>query len=391
MKSTRRQNGLYRRNGGIFCFRYKNQDGMWREKSTGTSDRKAAVAQKGNFLDALKNDELPGDKAEWTVEQACSRWVDQHVLRSTKAKSNERSSLRQLVRLFGEKKLKAITLDHLKDYQAKRSEAVAARPINLELGILVKVLKEENLWKRSLSEHYRRLKEPDGEIATALSIDELARLERTAASRDSWLVAYCAEVLAATTGMRGGEIKKLRLGAIDLENRRIRITRSSTKTDAGARLIELNRDALIAAAKLRNRAETLGAVLPAHYLLPADLSKHTRQADPLHGGRGFDPTQHQVSWNTAWRNLRNAAGLRNLRFHDLRHTFVTMMGERGVPLQVLAAMVGHLSPAMVRYYTHISGNAARAAVEMLEKDRITPQFVDVFVDDPKSAGVKLLN
>jgi hypothetical protein len=57
-------------------------------------------------------------------------------------------------------------------------------------------------------------------------------------------------------------------------------------------------------------------------------------------------------------------------------------------------MVGHMSPAMVRYYTHISGNAARQAVEMLEKSRNMPQFVDVLVDDSANhAGEasKLLN
>jgi integrase len=390
----RRQQGLYRRAYGIFCFRYRDKDGIWREKSSGTTDRKEALDFKKRWDEDNANDQLPTDKAEWIVEQACTRWVEQHVLRSAKARANERSYLRQLVRILGKKKLKAITLDDLKDYQAKRSETVQARPINLELGILVKVLKQANLWKRSLSEHYRRLKEPDGEIGRALTVDEVSRLETAAASRDSYLVAYCAEVLAACTGMRGGEIKKLRFGAIDLENKRIRIKRQSTKSDAGARLIELNRDALLAVSRLYQRAQHIGAASPDHYLLPADLSKHTRKDDPLYGGSGFDVTQHQVSWNTAWRNLRKTAGLGDLRFHDLRHTFISMMGERGVPLQVVGAMVGHMSPAMVRYYTHISGHAAREAVEMLERTRVAPQFVDVFVDESANASTevsKLLN
>lgn len=388
-----RQQGLYRRAYGVFCFRYL-RDGAWREKSTGTTDRRAAFDFKKKWDEDNANDQLPTDKAGWTVEQACTKWTEQHVLRSVKARSNERSYLRQLVRVLGKKKLKAITLDDLKDYQAKRSETVQARPINLELGILVKVLKQENLWKRSLSEHYRRLKEPDGEIGRALSVAEVVRLEAVAASRDTYLVAYCAEVLAACSGVRGGEIKQLRLGAIDLENKRVRITRQSTKSDAGARIVELNRDALLAVSRLYQRAQHIGATSPEHFLLPADLSKHTRKDDPLNGGLGFDVTQHQVSWNTAWRNLRKAAGLGDLRFHDLRHTFISMMGERGVPLQVVGAMVGHMSPAMVRYYTHISGSAARQAVELLERTRNAPQFVDVFVDVPAIATKetsKLLN
>ena len=116
----------------------------------------------------------------------------------------------------------------------------------------------------------------------------------------------------------------------------------------------------------------------------------------MKGGRGFTVQSHQMSWRTAWRNLRNAAAkavednaakerrdlkpeeretiaaFKKLRFHDLRHTFITLMGERGVPLQVVQAMVGHMSAAMIRHYTHISNRAARQAVELL--DREVPVF-----------------
>ncbi|HTR22715.1 MAG TPA: tyrosine-type recombinase/integrase [Terriglobales bacterium] len=413
-------NGLYRRrrnHNDLLHFRYQDKDGIWREKSTGTRDRKEAVAFKNQWDEDNKNDRLPTDKAKWTVEQACTRWVDQHVLESVKARANERSYLRQLLKSpIGQKRLKAITLDDLKDYQALRSKTVAARPINLELGILVKVLKQENLWKRGLSEHYRRLKEPEGEIGRALTLEELRILEQAAGSRDSWLVAYCAELLAANSGLRGGEIKRLRLGMIDLDNRRLIVTRKSTKTDAGARMVELNVAALFAVTRLYRRAETLGATVPDGYLLPADLSRHTRPNDPLRG-RGFDVTKHQLSWSTAWRSLRKRSAesirelaekesreltpqekesiraLETLRFHDLRHTFVTLMGERGVPLQILGSMVGHLGPAMVRYYTHISGVAARQAVEMLDEGN-SSRFADVFADVGKSAdsrASKMLN
>jgi integrase len=235
------------------------------------------------------------------------------------------------------------------------------------------------------------LKEPESEVGQALSIQQLQWLEATARSKDAWLVAYSAEVVAANTGVRGGEIKNLRIGMLDLEKQRICIRRASTKTNASARLVELNQAATQAAAKLYMRAQMLGATEPDHYLLPADLSRHTKNADPLKGGRGFDPTRHQTSWRTAWRSLRRAAAdqilerakkekrdptaeerdalgvLQSVRFHDLRHTFITMMGERGVPLQVVQAMVGHMSARMVRHYTHISNRAAREAVELLDK------------------------
>lgn len=142
--------------------------------------------------------------------------------------------------------------------------------------------------------------------------------------------------------------------------------------------MELNQAASEAVTKLYVRAQLLGAREPEHYLLPADLSRHTKDTDPLKGSRGFDPTRHQMSWRSAWRGLRKAARdylvekarrgnrdlspeerdalevFRRIRFHDLRHSFITLMGERGVPLPVVQAMVGHMSARMVRHYAHIS-------------------------------------
>lgn len=205
---------------------------------------------------------------------------------------------------------------------------------------------------------------------------------------------------------------------VDLENRRLRIARAATKTNAGARLIELNQAATGAVCKLYVRAQQLGAKEPEHFLLPADLSRHTKPGDPLKGGRGFDVTHHQASWDTSWRHLRQAAAnaireaaakqnrdltpeeretavlFEHLRFHTMRHSFITLMGERGVPFEVVGAMVGHMSAAMVRHYTHISNQAARKAVELLDKAAERTPFVEVFVEKQESrqaAAPKLLN
>jgi integrase len=238
---------------------------------------------------------------------------------------------------------------------------------------------------------YKRLSGPESEVGEALSEQNLLHLETIASSNGDWEVAYCAEVLAANTGMRGGEIKKLRIGMVDLVARRIRITRKSTKTDAGARWVELNQCAFPAVYRLYQRAQLLGASSPEHYLLPADLSRHTKSSDPLKGRRGFDPTKHQMSWDTAWRNLRKAAGFWTLRFHSMRHTFITRLAEIGVPLEVTQAAVGHMSSAITTHYRHISDNVARAAVEKLDAIRKAPRFVDVLVDVPEAPTPKLLN
>ena len=133
-RKTRARDGLYERENGILAFRYKHTDGGWKEKYTGETDRKEARTRKHEFLEDLRKGTLPTKKAEWMVEQAATRWVEQHAahLNSEKAQRNEQSLLRQLTRRFGTRKLKSITLDDLKDYQRDRRKEVGERAINLE-------------------------------------------------------------------------------------------------------------------------------------------------------------------------------------------------------------------------------------------------------------------
>jgi integrase len=124
---------------------------------------------------------------------------------------------------------------------------------------------------------------------------------------------------------------------------------------------------LWAANQLVTRARMLCANQPDHHLLPADLSKHTKKTDPLHGGNGFDPNRHQTSWATAWESLKKAAGLEGLRFHDLRHSHITHAIEGGVPIEIVMAQVGHISPEMTRYYTHLSADSKHSEVAAVQK------------------------
>ena len=49
---------------------------------------------------------------------------------------------------------------------------------------------------------------------------------------------------------------------------------------------------------------------------------------------------------TAWRTACRRAGLTDLRFHDLRHTFGTRAADAGVPLNAIRDVMGHKITAM---------------------------------------------
>src|SRR6266705_4203916 len=79
-----------------------------------------------------------------------------------------------------------------------------------------------------------------------------------------------------------------------------------------------------------------------------------------------DPTRPMSGWRSAWRKIRDAAGLRGLRFHDLRHQAITELAESGLSDQTIMSIAGHVSRQMLDHYSHIRTDAKRQAVKCLE-------------------------
>lgn len=60
------------------------------------------------------------------------------------------------------------------------------------------------------------------------------------------------------------------------------------------------------------------------------------------------------------------AGLEDIRFHDLRHTFATRMANAGVPMTAIQALLGHSDLRMTSRYSHATDATLIAAVAKLD-------------------------
>jgi integrase len=174
--------------------------------------------------------------------------------------------------------------------------------------------------------------------------------------------------------MRPVEVKHLRRCDVDLVKRLVHVRRS--KNETSHRVIPLNASAIEAAARMFERADLLGHTEPEHYLWPA-----------CQWGR-YDATSPMLKWDTAWRALRNEAGLPGLRFHDLRHTVISELAEMGVADHVLESITGHLSRRMLEHYSHIRIDAKRQALDALDVQRGRVLPVTGNGGDPQNAEIK---
>jgi len=189
----------------------------------------------------------------------------------------EQTSCRHLMEVIGaERRLSSITAWDLRHYQMKRLEAAAPKTINNELLVLTAVLKSARLWA-PLKETYEPLPISKHVQVRRSHRGKTSKLIETARKNDKWFVALCATVLAYATGCRSGEIKTLRVGSLFLEGGhpfiRLKAKETKSRTEREPALNELG---LWAVRHLLERARLLGASEPEHYLLPADLSKHTK-------------------------------------------------------------------------------------------------------------------
>lgn len=66
-------------------------------------------------------------------------------------------------------------------------------------------------------------------------------------------------------------------------------------------------------------------------------------------------------------NVMKHAGIENVRFHDLRHTFATVSLEYGMDIKTLSMIIGHNSAATtLDIYSHVTDTMQRTAAEKIE-------------------------
>ena len=176
---------------------------------------------------------------------------------------------------------------------------------------------------RSLS----KLREPAGRTRF-LSEDELRRLLnacRQSGNQDL----YVAVVLALSTCARRMEIMALRWESINLKNGVIFLR--ETKNGAG-RAVPLQGHALDLIQQRRNRCpRRTGLVFPG-------------RRNPA------KPSDLRASWERALA----VAGIRDFRWHDLRHTGASYLAMHGASPAELSEVLGHKTLQMVKRYTHLS-------------------------------------
>jgi integrase len=358
---------------------YQRPDGTWqgrivlpggRRKSvygpTRASVREKLVQLRSDAamgLDVFTKDQLFGSYLQSWLEDVAGPAV----------RPSTRESYESLVRVrvlphLGSVKLSEVTPQRLQAlYSSLSASGLSPASVGRTHAVLHAALKQALLWNlipRNPAAAARPPSAPRSEMQT-LTRDEVQRL--VAAAGDATF--RCLYLLAATAGLRRGELVGLRWSDIDLDRGQLTVLRTAQrikaegivfgepKTKAGRRTVRLGS---LAVSALRTHR-------------PAQLEQRLK-AGPAWTDTGLvftsargTPIEEARLTRTFKRDLE-VAGLPAVRFHDLRHTAATLLIEQGVAIKAVQSALGHSTIAVTMdTYAHVTPAMQDSVAETIDR------------------------
>jgi len=275
------------------------------------------------------------------------------------------------VRLHIEPAIGRVRLDKLQPahlvalYNAKRAAGLSPNSIRHLHAVIRRALAVAVRW-RLVAVNVATLVDsptvPHHEVVP-LSVAEAHRF--LAAARGDRMAARWAVGLAL--GLRQGETLGLQWDDVDLENGFVRVRRTlqrhagaglvftEPKTPRSRRVVALPSQLMAALSEHREQQGKEREIA-------AELWTETGCVFTTSVGGPVDPSNDY----RAFRHLLNAAGLRPVRLHDLRHTAASLLLAQNVPARVVMEVLGHSQISLtMNTYTHVAPQLSREAANRM--------------------------
>jgi len=242
---------------------------------------------------------------------------------------------------FGAKPIEAISCDDCLAYYNQRLDADAAvSTVNGEIACLKSLFSEAIRSGLVRVNPVKGIKfiNPNNVRDRILSDEETARLFGAAGQSGDFIRPLFHMLFH--TGMRLGEALALDWADIEFDHARIIIRQSKSGEGRSVPLRQILADELI---RWKPQARGSRWVLPARY----------------------DVEQPMQSIRKGWLRLCQGAGVSNLRPHDLRHNFTSVLQADGVSDSIIMSITGHKTHVMLHRYSHANDKMRAKALASL--------------------------
>jgi integrase len=287
-------------------------------------------------------------------------------VKQTTYEGYERLARVHLVPTLGDVKLSLLTPTHIRAlYGEKVASGLAATSVQRIHALLHKALTQavnDSLIPRNVTDAVKAPRQQRKEMKTFTPEQVHAFLD--AAKVDRLRALY---IVAIHTGLRQGELFGLRWEDVDFEAGTVSVHRTLSGAKGGPTFTTPKND------KARRVRLTPQAIEALRDHRKRQLEERMRFAGLWqdHGlvfcsTVGTPLSRHNV-YNRSFKPLLECAGLpRSFRFHDLRHTFATLMASSGGHAKVVQEMLGHATINItLDLYSHVLPDMQEDAVDRL--------------------------
>ena len=318
------------------------------ERSSGTTDKRQAEEWAAKITHDTWRTSRLGDSPSVTWGQAVLEWLRKHQ-GERKSIEDMKDRLRWLTEHLEDVTLDKITRKRVELLMAERTCSDATR--NRFVAEVSKILNYAHSvgWLASVPKFRRYKENPRFRWLT----------QTEAATLLGQLPAHLRDMaeFSLATGLRESNVRLLQWERVDLQRALAWVEAGDTKSGR-ALSVPLNEQALEVLARRTNI--------------------HPSYVFTFKGPRVMD--EHSPVWNCsshAWYKAVNRAGLKGLRWHDLRHTWASWHVMAGTPLPVLQVLGGWSSLTMVLRYAHVGRDhaAAYANNSLRDKSATSAPFV----------------
>jgi len=355
--------GLYKR-GSVWWMSFSHHGEQLR-RSTETEDKKLAI----RIFDKLKGEIAEGKWFEkqlgdgYKFKDLMAKYMAEYSAVNKAASSHKRdkSLSAHLLHVFGEKYLTEITSAMISEYKVmRRGEGASPRTINYEITLMSHAfniaIREWDLAKENPAKKVRK-ERVSNNIERWLTLEEEERLLKAA---PKWLADII--VFAINTGLRQSEILNLKWAQVDMVRRTLTIYEQKNRS---VDTLPLNK--------------TVMDLLNEKMTLKEDVVEHVFYNNAL------NPVLFR-NLIRAYKNAIKKAGIDDLRFHDLRHTFATRLVQGGVGIYEVQKLGRWKSITMVQRYAHHYPESLRSAIEVMDNCR--KPVITNLSQQPKKEGYK---
>jgi len=356
-KKSKADRGLYRRRGSPhWWIRYADRNGRIIRESTGTTEKKLArdiLAKKK--VQVAENRHLDVRKVpNTTLFELCDRYWE------LDGKHKRMKGLSHMLEIwkkwFGNLPMKELNQQKVEKFLAERMEEKHLSPAtrNRHLAHLSSMFNKGKEWGLVTDNPAQGIKPMRENGARTRFLDkEEIQLLLNASSKGFRPIL----IAALHTGMRKGEILKLKWPDVDFKNRIITVQESKS---GKKRMLPMD-DTVCEALKLLPTRFQRGYVFPS----------------PVKDGKPRFGVQRQFG------SAVKKAEIENIRFHDLRHTFASHLIMAGVDVMTVKELLGHASITMTMRYAHLAPDHRLRAVKTLDSAYQT----DTKTDTVENSGV----